>query len=459
MAEWLLDRLYPLCRMASEIILLCYLVYGWDKKRFWCAGRLAQRNQTQTAERGNLPALALLYTAGVMVRNAEFGGMQSGRSDSLLIFLSMLLVFYLLLVLYLRINRRLAFFYAVVFAIPADLGDLLVFMVLVRGLGMAVSHPPFVWETTLLYVGASFLLRLLMLSVIRRFLENDYRRTLSNLQLFLIALSVLPFVYIRNLSLWLPLASEDIGTVTILFLTVTGIIALIVVIGNERLVYYHIQQGELLKTQHMVRRQHEQYEMRKEAVDLVNQKYHDMRHQLLALLGMDDVAQIHAYVNTLRREITPFETFFRTGNPLFDIILSEKAEECEKKGIRLLPMADGAALLGLEAVDLCTIFGNALDNAIESCERIADPKQREITLKVCRRQGFLAVCVENPYAQKPRIEGERLLSTKRDQENHGYGLQGIREAVRRYGGEMDTEMEDGVFSLTLLLPLDEEAQK
>ena len=120
----------------------------------------------------------------------------------------------------------------------------------------------------------------------------------------------------------------------------------------------------------------------------------------------------------------------------------------------MLPMADGAALLGLETVDLCTIFGNALDNAIESCEKIADWKQREIRLKVCRMQGFLAIYVENPYVQEPRREGERLLSTKRDQENHGYGLQGIREAVRRYGGEMDTEMKDGFFTLTLLAPLE-----
>ena len=456
MAGGLSDWGYPLCRMASEIILLCYLVYGFPQKRLLRAGRSTQKNRTQKSQRLHFPALLLLYAAGAAVRNAEFSGMRSGGSDSLLIFLAMLFVFYLLLVLCLKINRRLAFYYAVVFVIPADLGDLLVFMVLVRGMGVAVRYPPLVWETTLAYVGASFLLRLLMLSVIRRFLEDDYRRTPNNLQLFMIALSVLPFVYIRNLGFWLPLASEEIGNVTILFLVVTGIIVLIVVIGNERLVYYHIQQGELMKTQHMIRRQHEQYEMRREAVDLVNQKYHDMRHQLLALLGMDDVTQIHAYVNALRREITPFETFFRTGNPMFDIILSEKAKECEKKGIRLLPMADGAALLRLEAVDLCTIFGNALDNAIESCEKIADTKLREITLRVCRIQGFLAVCIENPYVQTPRIEGGRLLSTKRDQENHGYGLQGIREAVRRYGGEMDTEMEGGFFTLTLLLPLEDE---
>lgn len=459
MAEGLRQLAYPLIRTASELWLLHYLVYGFCGRRSALTGEkkdAAGRDAVRTGLR-SLRLLAL-YGLGTVLRGFEQGGIGSAGSNSYMGLLAMAGFFYLTLVLWLEINARLAVFYTVVFAIPADLCDLTVFMFLMRVLGISVSRRLTEPGMMLLYVGASFVLRFLVLTVVRRFLDGDRRRTPENAQLFLITLSVFPFLYMRNLGFWLPVGAGDIGFSTVVFLAVTGVITLILVIGNERIVYYHIQRNELLKMQNMVRRQQEQYEMRKEAVAQVNQKYHDMRHQLTAILGMEDVGQIHGYVNGLRQELAPLESLLRTGNPLFDVILSGKAEECEKKKIRLLPMVDGGALSMLSAADLCTIFGNALDNAIEGCEKVPEENRRVITLKVCRRQGFLVIRVENPYSVPPRVEAGRLLTTKKDAENHGYGLRGIRQAVGRYGGEVDTQMEEGMFTLTALLPLQSQSE-
>lgn len=444
MITWLTSMVSPMALTAMEIFLLRYLVYGlrgdaWEQER---DPNRVYRLLTWTA----------LFLLGVFLRtHRPFGG-NAGIGAYVNLFV-MALFYYLVLIFYLRINRSLSVYYLVIFDIPADVCDLVVFVLMLRNGGVDVSDLSAPLGPTCLYLLLSFVFRFVVLTLVRHFLDDDRHRKLSGMQLFLITIAVVPFLYIRNLGFWLPLGNDDIGYTSMMFLGVTGVISLILVIGNERIVYYHMQRSELLQMQSLIRHQHEQYEMRKEAVNLVNQKYHDMRHQLVGILGMEDVQQIHSYVRSLRQELQSFESLFRTGNQLMDIILSQKAEECQKKKIQLVPTVDGQALSMLEATDLCTIFGNALDNAIESCEKVAEENLRRITLKVCTVQGFLAIYVENPCTEEPRSEGGRFLTTKRDAENHGYGLQGIRQAAEKYQGEMEARMEEGCFTLTILIPL------
>ena len=431
--------LIPAGLTAMELFLLRYLVYG------------RERGERKKEPGRRLLLWLALFLSGVFLRTNRLTAGAFGIGLYLNIF-SMASFYYVVLLWGLKINWRLAFYYLVIFDIPADVCDLTVFVMMLRNWGIDVSGGRAETGPALIYLLLSFVLRLAVLAGIRRFLNGDRRRRPGNLQLFLTGIAVLPFLYMRDLGFWLPVGSDKIGYASLLFLALTGGISLILVIGNERIVNYHIQRNELQKLQHMMRRQHEQYEMRRETVNLVNQKYHDMRHQLMAILGMEDVDAIHAYVDSLRQKIAPFEMFFRTGNQLMDIILNDKAEVCQEKGVSLIPVVDGQALAMFEAADLCTIFGNALDNAIEGCEK-AEPENRRILLKAGRMQGFLAIHVENPCNEVLRREGGRLLTTKRDTENHGYGLQGIRQTVEKYQGAMETEAKDGQFTLTLLFAL------
>ena len=457
MVAWLYSMINPVTLTVMEIFLLHYLVYGWKSRDK--GGLHADARSIGRAVRaegplsvGNMVLLAVLLVLGVYLRTnrADFGNSSLGVYVNLF---TMGVFYYLLLVFYLRINQRLSFYYLVIFTIPMDVCDLVIFVSMLRIWGVDVSGGDAGWLSTVLYLAANFALRAAVMIPIRHWVETDRQRSLSGMQLALIVVAMVPYLYMRDLGFWLPLASEDIGSSSVLMLVMTALVTLILVIGTERIVYYHIQSTELLKLQHMVNRQHEQYEMRKEAVDMVNQKYHDMRHHLMGILGMEDVEEIHRYVNSLRRQITPFESFFRTGNQLLDIILTDKMEICQKKNIQLVPTVDGQALTMLEAADLCNIFGNALDNAIESCDKLPVESLRRITLKVCKVQGFLAIYVENPCAVRPDTSEGRLLTTKKDKENHGYGVQGIRLAVEHYQGEMQTEISEGMFVLTVLIPL------
>ncbi len=101
--------------------------------------------------------------------------------------------------------------------------------------------------------------------------------------------------------------------------------------------------------------------------------------------------------------------------------------------------------------DLCALFGNAVDNAIEAAKDAAD---KRITIRARADKGLLMLRVTNAYAGKREEKTDGLFATtKADKRAHGFGLRGMREIAVRNGGTLETTAKDGVFELVACLPL------
>ena len=143
----------------------------------------------------------------------------------------------------------------------------------------------------------------------------------------------------------------------------------------------------------------------------------------------------------------------KTGNEVLDTVLTEKSLFCEASGIQANCVADGHLLDFMDPVDLYTIFGNALDNAIESVSAIEDRTRRIIDVQVFSEKQMLVIQIINPIGQELTFDAEGLpVSTKEPNGYHGFGLRSIRHTAEKYGGFMTVKAEDGVFYLRLLLP-------
>ena len=117
-------------------------------------------------------------------------------------------------------------------------------------------------------------------------------------------------------------------------------------------------------------------------------------------------------------------------------------------------VADGARLDFMETMDICSIFGNALDNAIESVETLADSSKRLIRVSVSAQNVFLLIRVENYFESAVHQEGGEFKSTKKNAKGyHGFGIKSIRYAAEKYGGSVSITMEDNWFNLRVLIPL------
>ena len=215
---------------------------------------------------------------------------------------------------------------------------------------------------------------------------------------------------------------------------------------------YALREKDALRS--VLQAQYTQYQQSQESIELINRKYHDLKHQIAVLRAESDSEKKNAYLDRMEAELRAYEAQNKTGNQVLDTVLTGKSLTCQQRGIRLTCVADGAALDFLDEMDLCTLFGNALDNAIESVERLPDLDRRLIHLTVARQKGFVQIRVENTFEGTLRFEGDLPVTTKEDKRSHGYGLKSIRATAEKYGGSVTISTRENWFELRVLFPLE-----
>ena len=164
-------------------------------------------------------------------------------------------------------------------------------------------------------------------------------------------------------------------------------------------------------------------------------------------------AELSSYIRDLDQAIARYETWNVSGNSVLDALLTQKKIFCAEHGIQLLVHADGSVLDAISARDICTIFGNLLDNAAEAVLKLRDPKERIIQVEVGRAGEFLLIRVENRCGEDVIVSGEGLpRTTKRDKAEHGIGLKSVRLTAEGLGGSLNLSAQDGWFTAGILLP-------
>lgn len=198
-----------------------------------------------------------------------------------------------------------------------------------------------------------------------------------------------------------------------------------------------------------------QYNIAKANMDLINRKCHDLKHQVAALRAMDSSEAREPYLQEIETLVQTYDSIVKTGNEVLDTILTEKSGYAEAQNIRVNCVAQGEATAFIDPVDLYTMLGNTLDNAIEYVKGAAAPEQRIIDVLVRKKQRFLAITISNPLRSAPVFEEGLPVTTKAKNGYHGFGLKSVRHTAQKYGGYLTITTDGGIFTLRLLLPLPE----
>ncbi len=231
--------------------------------------------------------------------------------------------------------------------------------------------------------------------------------------------------------------------------------------GVSILYAYHVQRGELYMQRELdaihnvLQNQYTQYCQSRETVEIINHKYHDLKHQIAVLRAEPDAARRSAFLDGMEEEIRDYEAQNKTGNSVLDTVLTGKSLYCARHNVELTCVADGARLGFLDVADLCTIFGNVLDNAIECELRISEKERRLIHLMVYAKKGFLVIRCENYCPENVEFQDGLPITTKSDRTYHGYGIKSVRRTVDKYGGTMTIHNREEWFEINLVIPLQE----
>lgn len=172
-----------------------------------------------------------------------------------------------------------------------------------------------------------------------------------------------------------------------------------------------------------------------------------MKNHLLVLEGAQATDETRKMAQELRTQIADYENYIHTGNDFLDIIIRDKAEKAREKHIDFSAFIDFGGIDFIEPLDISTLFGNGIDNAIEACEKLPD-EQRVILVKAGQVQNFVSILIENNCSDKVHTNGH---TTKTDKFLHGFGISNMKKAAEKYGGTCTTTQANGKFALKILL--------
>lgn len=196
----------------------------------------------------------------------------------------------------------------------------------------------------------------------------------------------------------------------------------------------------------ILQKQRDQYEAGKSSMELVNEKYHDLKALLRSFHGQLSAAQMQK----LEQQVQEYDVYIHTGNAALDVLLTERRALCARRGIQLTCLLHGPDLAFMEELDLYTLLGNALDNAVEAVSRLPAEKEKFISLTAAREGNMVTLHMENPLAGTVTFS-DGLPRSARDPRYHGFGMRSMERIVQRYGGTLSARQQGELFCLDLLL--------
>ena len=181
---------------------------------------------------------------------------------------------------------------------------------------------------------------------------------------------------------------------------------------------------------------------------------HDLKHHIQTMkahLIMNQYKELEEYLNELDEDLDIVDTVIKPGNIRIDAVLNSKLAVARARGININAKAIVPAELEINEVDICVIIGNLLDNAIEACEKEKEKDKQLIRVYIDILKQQLYIYISNSMTNDIQKSGGRYITTKDG--SHGFGLLRIDRVVKKYGGYLNRQHEEGVFATEIMLPL------
>lgn len=290
---------------------------------------------------------------------------------------------------------------------------------------------------------------LVCVGTIAKWMQKDQKKNIGPRQTLS---AILIFAIIEMLSYAPALRSIDTYNQDWKFLYLSQMMCIVILYLQNELFKKSEMKQELAMINLLWKKEQEQYRLTKENIALINQKSHDLKHQIHALRKVSK-EEFEAYLNEVEESVSIYEAIVKTGNEVFDTILTDKSLYCRDRGIQVSCVADGSQMDFIHTIDLYALLGNAMDNAIEAVEKFQEIEKRQIDVIIYRQQNFLVMNVINPIPESLVYEEEFPVTTKGDKKTHGFGLRSMQHIVKKYDGFLNISEEDGCFSLKILMPI------
>ena len=310
-----------------------------------------------------------------------------------------------------------------------------------------------------LWITLSTLFSAVALAVVRRWAFCAGISLLSWGQSLFILLPLIPYTFIRNADYVYDYSNPVLYQDMVIVLLLLSLCTVVIIVANAHNLAAQVSANEVLSMQQLLRDQHLHIITQRSAAEAVNRRHHDLKHVIsqlesLAESGSDEsLDELRAFARTLQREIDPYVPDVRTGNDVLDVLLTEKYRQCLGSNLRPHFFVDGSRLSFVNDFDLCTLIGNAADNAIEATARLCADEPRDFSLSVTYRADIAVIRCANRFSGTIDAGAALPRTTKEDDGTHGIGMRSMKRTAEKYGGHLSWSVEGDRFILVIMLPI------
>ncbi len=246
---------------------------------------------------------------------------------------------------------------------------------------------------------------------------------------------------------------NDITKIFILITTILFIIIIISLLINCVSKVYFENASKILENQ--VSTQVEYYN----TIDNLNEEIRELRHDyknhmlcIQSLIEHEEYDDASQYISQITKQNIIEGMRFYTGNKIADSILNDKFEKAKMFNAEIV--FEGEITNSISAFDICTILSNAIDNAIESCQKQKTAITKVIAVHCIYSKGIQMIKITNPINENLNLDNGLISTSKDDKISHGFGLYNIQKVVRNHRGDFDISVHDGLFVLWVGFKID-----
>ena len=186
--------------------------------------------------------------------------------------------------------------------------------------------------------------------------------------------------------------------------------------------------------------------------------WHDFNNHISCidmLLQMDNIKRAREYIYDMKINSEKVHFEIKTGNEIADAVINQKYMVAKKHHITFTVNGCLGENMGINAVDLCALMSNGLDNAIEANLKIKDRKARKIHLHMKPYKEYLMIEIINAV-EGELVDIKNIKTTKKDKTKHGFGMLSMKKIVEKYEGYLQYNYENSCFNLSIMLKVSSE---
>lgn len=178
---------------------------------------------------------------------------------------------------------------------------------------------------------------------------------------------------------------------------------------------------------------------------------HDLKHHfdtINSFLNDNNIYDAQKYIGKLTGKIDKMVFEKYCDNYDVNVVLSTYIKKAQQEHIEVLSEINIPEIVNIDTIDLCAVFANAIENAINACKNIVNPNDRKIAIVCKKHSDQIYIRISNSYAGKIKFDGEYPVSNSND---HGIGTKSIAAIAEKHGGVFSFAAQDGIFKTTVTL--------